>query len=51
MIKDKSITGYLQQQQSYEKDVDYYKINIAEKGTLKLDFKHENFDEKEWFIV
>jgi len=47
----KYTTGFLQQQQSYGKDVDYYKINIAERGTMKLVFEHENFDEKEWFIV
>lgn len=49
--ENQTLTGYLQQQQSYGKDVDYYKINIVQKGSFKFDFKHKNFDEKEWFIV
>jgi hypothetical protein len=45
------IVGYLQQQQGYGKDVDYYKLNIATKGILNIMLSHENFDEKEWFYV
>lgn len=44
-------TGYLQEKQSYEKDVDYYRISLLEKGILQLNLKHENFDNKEYFFL
>jgi len=49
----KYYTGYLQEKyygtDGY--DVDYYKLNIAEKGIVKLMFKHDNFENKEHFYV
>ena len=49
----KACYGYLQKRTNGTKgkDFDYYKINVSEKGTLKLDFKHENFDNNEYFYL
>lgn len=50
MLEKKFYTGYLQNRPS-NNDSDYYKIDVKEKGKLKLAFKHDIYSTSSYFYI
>ena len=43
--------GYLQELEVSKRDIDFDEVNMRQKGVLELKFKHEKFDNSEFFYI